>query len=62
MSGGDGTDSSTRVSICQECVGACGYVLPCQAINAAAFQGPSSSGFPGTGKALGVTAGGPGTS
>jgi hypothetical protein len=37
-SGGDGTDCSTQMPICQAHVDAYGYVLSCQTLNAAAFQ------------------------
>jgi hypothetical protein len=33
MSVGDRMDSSTRVPVCQVCMGACGYVLSCLALN-----------------------------
>jgi hypothetical protein len=45
MSGGYGIDSSTRVHVCQEHVGVCGYVLLCQALNATASRGLGFSGF-----------------
>jgi hypothetical protein len=44
MSGCDGTNSSTRVPICQVHVSACGYVLSCLALNGAASRGHGSSG------------------
>jgi hypothetical protein len=37
---GDGTNLSTHVPVCQGCVGACGYILSCQALNVIASQRP----------------------
>jgi hypothetical protein len=60
MSGGYGIDSSTRVHVCQERVGVCGYVLLCQALNATASRGLGFSGFARYWKALKHGCQGPG--
>jgi hypothetical protein len=43
MSGSDGTDTSTQVTVCQVRVGACGQVLSILALNGFATRGPRLS-------------------
>jgi hypothetical protein len=43
MLGGDGMDSSTRVHVCQVCVGSCSHIISCQALSVAASWGLGAS-------------------
>jgi hypothetical protein len=43
MSSGDGTDTSTQVTVCQVRVGACGQILSILALNGFATRGPRLS-------------------
>jgi hypothetical protein len=44
--GTDGSTHSTRVPFCQGCMGVYGYVLSCQALGGASYQGPSYGACP----------------